>query len=478
GNKTQNIDVSATYPASSAATNVVTVAATDRNDALASFSNYGASSVELAAPGVEVTSTLPVTSAGLLIDDNPFKVAFMAFPVESVLDAEKRTQIVSASFDHLTGGKDAPVLLVDDSRPILAGEAPGVRSAKWLESLGGAGYTNVTVWDVEAQGRPTTADMNGKVVVWFTGAMDYGWVSYANYGSLDTADRTLLRSYLDQGGRLLLSGGAIAGDLLLYGRDSAFVRLYLHASCSDYKSDTSDIAGAVDGPLVGLQAELDHNDTLLRNWPAGSDDIHPADSFAKPLLTWSGYAEFDGTSMATPHVTGALALLMSQDRQASSTEILQRMLAATKPVPALVGKVSTGGRLDVGAAAGAYPVPPAITTPAAGETLHWTDTGVLRYAPQAPPLEGQTYRAQVGYPNELVADGGFEAGTTGSFFGGGTAGFIVTNSPGEAHSGTWGARSAPIAGNQNSMLGTTVTVPSDGAELSFWYWLDSQNYYD
>ena len=39
--------------------NVICVAATDQNDALASFSSYGATSVDLAAPGVGVTSTWP-----------------------------------------------------------------------------------------------------------------------------------------------------------------------------------------------------------------------------------------------------------------------------------------------------------------------------------------------------------------------------------------------------------------------------------
>lgn len=45
------------YPASYDAPNVISVAATDSNDALASFSNYGASSVDIGAPGVYVYST-------------------------------------------------------------------------------------------------------------------------------------------------------------------------------------------------------------------------------------------------------------------------------------------------------------------------------------------------------------------------------------------------------------------------------------
>ena len=38
---------------------IVAVAATDRNDGLASFSNVGAKSVDLGAPGVSIVSTVP-----------------------------------------------------------------------------------------------------------------------------------------------------------------------------------------------------------------------------------------------------------------------------------------------------------------------------------------------------------------------------------------------------------------------------------
>jgi len=49
----------ASYPAAYNLDNVISVAATDRNDALASFSNYGSSWVDLAAPGVSILSTVP-----------------------------------------------------------------------------------------------------------------------------------------------------------------------------------------------------------------------------------------------------------------------------------------------------------------------------------------------------------------------------------------------------------------------------------
>ena len=57
GNSSANADRTPHYPAGYKLPNVISVAATDRNDQLASFSNYGAKSVHLAAPGVEILST-------------------------------------------------------------------------------------------------------------------------------------------------------------------------------------------------------------------------------------------------------------------------------------------------------------------------------------------------------------------------------------------------------------------------------------
>ncbi|MBI4231637.1 S8 family serine peptidase, partial [Candidatus Peregrinibacteria bacterium] len=56
-------DTSPQYPASYDSTNIVSVAATDNDDALASFSNYGDVSVDLGAPGVNIYSTSRTTNS-------------------------------------------------------------------------------------------------------------------------------------------------------------------------------------------------------------------------------------------------------------------------------------------------------------------------------------------------------------------------------------------------------------------------------
>jgi len=57
GNNNLNNDLFPFYPANFNLDNIVSVAATDHNDIYAGFSNYGATTVDLAAPGVNILST-------------------------------------------------------------------------------------------------------------------------------------------------------------------------------------------------------------------------------------------------------------------------------------------------------------------------------------------------------------------------------------------------------------------------------------
>lgn len=59
GNNGRDIDSIPHYPASYSSENIISVASTDHSDKLSGFSNFGESSVDLAAPGSNVYSTFP-----------------------------------------------------------------------------------------------------------------------------------------------------------------------------------------------------------------------------------------------------------------------------------------------------------------------------------------------------------------------------------------------------------------------------------
>jgi subtilisin family serine protease len=60
-----------------------------------------------------------------------------------------------------------------------------------------------------------------------------------------------------------------------------------------------------------------------------------------------GYGSYSGTSMATPHVTGAAALYKASNSNATASDIKTAILNSTVPTSSLAGKTVTGGRLNV-----------------------------------------------------------------------------------------------------------------------------------
>ena len=67
----------------------------------------------------------------------------------------------------------------------------------------------------------------------------------------------------------------------------------------------------------------------------------------KNATVGSGYASYNGTSMATPHVTGAVALYKSINPSATAAQIKAAIMGSTTPTASLAGKTVTGGRLNV-----------------------------------------------------------------------------------------------------------------------------------
>ena len=104
-----------------------------------------------------------------------------------------------------------------------------------------------------------------------------------------------------------------------------------------------------DSPNIISVVNTTRLDTLsdLSNFGATSTDLSAPGTEVYSTHLNGGYATMSGTSMACPHVAGACALLKSLRPGLTYQNIRNIVLKSVDEIPALEGKTSTGGRLNL-----------------------------------------------------------------------------------------------------------------------------------
>ena len=266
------------------ATNLICVAATNMNDALASFSNRGKSAVHLAAPGVDIYSSVPQWSS-VFSDD--LEANFNNWTGAGGTAAWQRTNELadSGSFSMT----DSPGGLYPNSAEIT------IRNMAALNLTGRSGCA--VEFDVELLIR----DVSGST------AFDYLAVEGAPSSG---------GPWQNDGVYAGTTNGAFVGGFddmsRLDGQAAAYVRFLLHS----------------DGSIQDGGAHVD--DVVVRCLTANGED----------------YAEFDGTSMASPHVAGVAALVLAEETAMTPRQLKNALLKGIDKKTGLANHVVTGGRLN------------------------------------------------------------------------------------------------------------------------------------
>jgi subtilisin family serine protease len=248
GNDGGDNDAAPFYPAGYDLPNIVAVAATDVDDLLATFSNYGANTVDLAAPGVGILSTVPsgkgqeawLKSGSDVFDANPLE------------------------YSGLTAGAGLNRTIHDCGSGRSAAFPPGVSGNIALIERGEITFREKTV-----------------------NAQNAGAVGVVIYNNVP---------------------GNFSGTL-------------------------NDAGSWV--PVISLSRE----DGLT----VRSRGVHAVNLTNRP----GNYGLLDGTSMAAPHVCGALGLLAAQFPGDDLAKLISRIYSGADRIAALDGKMKTGARLNL-----------------------------------------------------------------------------------------------------------------------------------
>ena len=191
-------------------------------------------------------------------------------------------------------------------------------------------------------------------------------------GSGQVSDLIAAYGYAKQQG-LRIVNGSLGGappsqaeeDALAAAPDTLFVFAAGNGG-SDHLGDNNDALGGgtypcdYDLPNVICVAATDNKDRLasFSNYGSVSVDLAAPGVGIPSTAPGDDWWLADGTSMATPHVSGAAALQWSRFPSATVAQVRTALLSSVDVKTSLVGKTVTGGRLNVYRALTDTPPPP------------------------------------------------------------------------------------------------------------------------
>lgn len=340
GNSGVNVDTPGRglYPCALALENVLCVASTDSSDRLAGTSNYGPVSVDLAAPGDEVTGPAPAYDTPAFADD-----------FESGLGR----WVGSAGAAWGTEPGDGGTALADSPGGLyVSPRSDAITTASAFSLAGGTGcrlFMRMRLETVAGDGVIAEISRNGGP-----------WTAVGSWsGSSEGRTRRVSEALGDTSG-------------------AATVRLRLRF--------TGTSGSSADGISI---------DEVSVACLGGAYD-------AGDFVTESG------TSFAAPHVTGVAAVIMSRYPQLTPVQVKQAILSGVARIPALSGRVASGGRLSfpgaMQAAARLAGEPGAPATPGTAGTT--AVPGVFRL--RVPVRRGRVWTVDAALSRRALAEVVFE----------------------------------------------------------------------
>ncbi len=338
GNAAEDNDVVEAIPANIDSPYVIAVAASNGKDELAAFSNYGATSVDIAAPGTDILSTVSYNCFNPGIYENVDEIcSHMEDFTEGTLvekisedgytDAVVTDGDISYGYAAKTGDAQMSVELSENS--YFGVKKAGEKSLQWNIKGAKKGdlYHLYLPYTVAADDKNShlsvMAKVSGPSGAEFVDPND--WFAtlstlYVCEGVLDengayeeTDDDFLSGAYIDEGNYWTHFSAELSGNVK-QGQTRALVMQVEACADGDYTVNLDNFGVSKSGVAEEQYGKYDY---------------------------------YNGTSMATPYVTGAVASVANCYPEETALDVKARILGSTRKSDSLQGKVATGGVLDL-----------------------------------------------------------------------------------------------------------------------------------
>lgn len=324
GNEGLNLDCEESYPALEDSSYVVSVAAANQKGELASYSNYGAQSVDIAAPGSNIVSAVPY-------GDAVFEPSLYTDVQKGLEKTDKKEDVYCTVFQDFSnlGNINWTVSSVQGTK----GAATAIRSQ---EECFGTGDSYSLEWKIKeakkkdyymlmfpyTSGGETQIYQSAKLLIKNTADYKRGKTCLSLYHVFLNPDGTINYS------RRIQKLGSLPAVENNDCWESLTVPVYPEAA-----------AGERCAFIYQLEVEENSKITIYMDDYAVSRDNLPKQAFLP-------YQFYNGTSMAAPYVSGAVALLSVKYPDKSALALKKSLLSCVKRTPSLEGKVKTGGMLN------------------------------------------------------------------------------------------------------------------------------------